>query len=111
MRLTELFESSEYVNDLRDEIINLLVTASAEGTTQVNTDQVVMDLNSMGYTGVDPITVVQILSGHPAVAMANQDTIKIATTDAERYVSPDVADKEERTISKMAKRQLKKEIK
>ena len=54
---------------------------------------------------------VQILSGHPVVAMANQDTIKIATTDAERYVSPDVADQEEKTIGKMARRQLKKEIK
>ena len=49
MRLTELFEAGEYVNDLRDEIINLLVTASAEGTTEVNTNQVVLDLKSMGY--------------------------------------------------------------
>ena len=111
MKFFELFESQDYLDDLRDEIVNLLVTASAEGVTEVHTGQVVKDLRSMGYVGVDPVTVVQILSGHPVVAMANKDTIKVATTDAERYTSPDVADKEEKTIDKMAKRQLQKEIK
>lgn len=87
MRARELFDS-DYNEDLRSEVITLLAAVSAEGIDQVDTQNLLNDLNQQGYA-VDTESLLELLNTLEIVATASADTIEIATSDADAMVGQD----------------------
>lgn len=55
-------------------VTDMIMSAKATGATQVNTNVIVNQLNSMGY-GVSVESLISSLDGNPIIQSANQDNI------------------------------------
>jgi hypothetical protein len=85
MRLTQLVIEGDYNDELRAEAITLLTAVSAEGMGEINTMNLVADLNAQGYS-VNASSLVELLNSLDIVQTADANTIKIATIDPEDEV-------------------------
>lgn len=108
MRARELFES-DYNEDLRSEIITLLITVSAEGIDQVDTQNLLNDLEQQGYA-VDIESLLELLNTLEIVATASADTIEIATSDAAAMVGQDAEEIGQDHVDNMATKQATDDI-
>lgn len=87
MRFRELVES-DYMTDLRTEIITLLTTISAEGIDEVDTQNLLVDLEEQGYA-IDEESLLEILDSIEIVSSASAETIQISTSDVDMMVGQD----------------------
>lgn len=75
MRAREILqEGDNYNQSLEADLNNLLVGAKASGATSVNTNEVVQQLYSMGYS-VDVNSIMSLLSRNPTVMNATPQEI------------------------------------
>ena len=103
------FMESDYNEDLRSEIITLLTAVSAEGVDEIDTQNLLNDLEAQGYA-VDEQSLMDILDGLEVVAMATGDKITIATSDADMMVGQDAKDVEQDQVDNMATNQATKDL-
>jgi hypothetical protein len=110
MRFWEIIAESDYTNDLRAEIITLLVAVSAEGIDTVNTQNLLVDLEHQGYS-VDEQSLLQLLNGLEIVQSASAETIKITTSDVDMMVGADAQGIETDRVDALAKQKSSDDIK
>lgn len=79
MRARELLDEN-YNQNLESDLTNLLVAAKASGATEVNTQDVIIQLQGMGYS-VDENSIMSLLSRNPAVLNATPTIIKFTSPD------------------------------
>ncbi|MFW5895493.1 MAG: hypothetical protein ACOCT9_01995 [archaeon] len=78
MRLYQLLEENGYMENLKDDVINLLTISSSIGMDKIKTKYLVKDLVEMGYD-VDERTILSLLDEIDIVTDANNDVINIST--------------------------------
>lgn len=108
MRFADLFES-DYTEDLRSEIITLLTAVSAEGIDEVDTTNLLNDLQNQGFA-VDEAILMDLLSTIEIVSIATSDKITIATSDADAMVGDEAGNVEVDKVDNMATAQATKDI-
>ena len=108
MRARELFES-DYNEDLRSEVITLLTAVSAEGIDQVDTQNLLNDLEQQGYA-IDTQSLLDLLNTLEIVATANAETIEIATSDADMMVGQDAAEVGKARVDDLASKKATDDI-
>jgi hypothetical protein len=108
MRFIEIItESSIAIDNMRNDVINLLTAMSASGISSIATNQLLIDLQSLGYT-IDDETIIDILSDISIVASANSETIDIATSAGDQLKSRHVEKSDVDVVDKRAKAQARK---
>jgi|APGre2960657373_1045057.scaffolds.fasta_scaffold00710_6 hypothetical protein len=111
MKLFEL--NSSYVNELKDAVLNLLYTASANGQTTVDMHDMVSDLSNDGYY-VSPRDIIQLLDGAPSIKTVNAKEIEIDDgindTGDEMASGADQKDAAADTVADMAQKQAQQGI-
>lgn len=108
MRFKELFES-DYNDDLRSEVITLLTAVSAEGIDEVDTHNLLLDLEAQGFA-VDEASLLDLLDTLEVVATASNEKIQIATSDADMMVGDDAAEIGQDRVDNLATDQATKDL-
>ena len=103
------FMESDYNEDLRSEIITLLTAVSAEGVDEIDTQNLLNDLEAQGYA-IDQQSLMDMLGELDVVSMATGDKITIATSDADVMVGQDAKDVEQDQVDNMATKQATKDL-
>lgn len=80
MRYHQLVLETEYMENLKDEIINLLTIASARGIKNLRTSFLVKDLKNIGFD-VSIDTILSVMNDLDIVSTADAKKIQIATKD------------------------------
>ncbi len=109
MRFLEIIAEGDYTEDLRAEIITLLAAVSAEGIEEVDTQNLLTDLEQQGYS-VDLQSLLGMLDGLEIVQTASADTIQISTSDVDMMVGADAENIETDRVDTLAKKQSTKDI-
>lgn len=92
MRLNQLIKETSYMENLKDDVINLLIISSSVGMNKIKTKYLVKDLVNMGYE-VDNNTILSLLNDIDIVTDANDDIIKISAKYPEEETDlPDFED-------------------
>ena len=103
------FIESDYNEDLRSEVITLLTAVSAEGVDEIDTQNLLNDLESQGYA-VDEQSLMDVLGELEIVSVATTDKITIATSDADAMVGDEAQDIEQDRVDNMATNQATKDM-
>lgn len=93
MRYHNLIFENGYIENLKDEIINLLTISSSIGMNNVKTSLLVKDLKGMGYE-VNSDTILDILNDIDIVTSADSKMINISTFKPEKEIE-DIPDFEQ----------------
>jgi hypothetical protein len=107
MRLHQLLAENDYNEDLRSEIITLLTAVSAEGIDEVDTQNLLNDLEMQGFA-VDEGSLLELLGTLDIVSTADSDKIEIATSDADMMVGQDAEGVEADRVDDLATNQATK---
>lgn len=113
MKLFEL--NSNYIDELKSTALNIVYTASANGTTKMSMHDMIADLNKEGYY-VTAKDIIDILGGIPSIANVNAKEIELDTglnpdDEAELNMpNTDQAEKDMQKVSNMATDQAIKNI-
>lgn len=83
MRYHQLVLESAYIEDLKDEILNLLTIASARGIKNLRTSFLVKDLQSLGFE-VDIDTIVSAMDDIEIVSSADKNKIQISSSPSDK---------------------------
>jgi hypothetical protein len=110
MRFAELVEREEsYSQELRDDAINLLIAAQAQGVRTIEPQQLMKSLTDLGHTlGLESL--IDLLQDHPLIQKITPQEIVVSTGD-EYYADAKTKADDEDKISKMAQRQIDKDMK
>lgn len=81
MRAREVLDE-DYNQSLESDLNNLLVGAKGSGAQDLNTQDVVLQLNGMGYS-VNPNSIMALLSRNPMVLNATPSSIKLTSPEGE----------------------------
>ena len=111
MKFNELVERRQetHSQELRDEAINLLIAAQAQGVRTIEPLQLIKSLKDVGYT-INLETLIDLLQNEPLIQKITPQEIVVSTGD-DYYVDADEKEKDDNKISKMAMNQVKKDIK
>jgi hypothetical protein len=107
MRLHQLLAENDYNEDLRSEIITLLTAVSAEGIDEVDTQNLLNDLEMQGFA-VDESSLLELLGELDIVSTANADKIEIATSDSDSLVGQDAEEMGQDRVDDLASNQATK---
>lgn len=80
MRAREIIEE-DYNQSLDSDLMNLLINAKGNGKSQIKTQDIVNQLDNMGYA-VDINSVISLLSGNSAVINVTPETIVLTSQDS-----------------------------
>jgi hypothetical protein len=108
MRLFELYEN-DYNEDLRSEVITLLTAVSAEGISEISTQNLLNDLEQQGFA-VDAESLLLLLGDMEIVSTATDEKITISTIDADHMVGAQTDDVKADRVDNMASKQATKDI-
>ena len=108
MRFRELIVE-DYTDALRSEIINLLAAVSAEGVTEVDTENLLADLQAQGYN-VDTSSLLQLMDQIDLVQTASADTIQIATGEGDAMVGAEADAVEKDRVDNLAAKKATDDI-
>jgi hypothetical protein len=110
MRLIQIAESADtYMDDLKDAVITLLSVTAAEGIDTIKTDQLIIDLRSLGFS-VDIRGIFPVLDGMQIVANANKENIQLQIYDDAFSMNDDEKEAGRDAIDKKAKSMSTKDI-
>jgi hypothetical protein len=108
MRFSELLEN-DYNEDLRSEVITLLTAVSAEGISEISTQNLLNDLEQQGFA-VDAESLLLLLADMDIVSKATDEEITISTTDADYMVGAQTDDVKSDRVDNMAATQATKDL-
>lgn len=109
MRISELFEDS-HSQRIESDLNTILMTAKAEGQTEISTKVLVKRLLGMGYS-VSTESLMGILQGNPLVQSATTQTVGLNEPDhAGVSGGPDEKAQNAEKVSSMAQDAAKKDI-
>ena len=108
MRLFQLYEN-DYNEDLRSEVITLLTAVSAEGISEISTQNLLNDLEQQGFA-VDAESLLLLLGDMEIVTKATDEKISISTIDADHMVGTQTDDVKADRVDNMASKQATKGI-
>lgn len=109
MRARDLFRENDYLQDLRSEIINLLIAISVKGVEQIDTQNLLLDLEKQGYA-IDEATLLSFLDEIDIVQTANSETIDISLSDVDNMVGSDAKEIEDDRVDKLATKKATDDI-
>lgn len=110
MRFAELVEREEsYSQELRDDAINLLIAAQAQGVRTIEPQQLMKSLTDLGHT-LSLESLIDLLQDHPLIQKITPQEIVVSTGN-EYYADAKTKADDEDKISKMAQRQIDKDMK
>ena len=99
----------EVISESQDEVLNdldeLITRAIANRKSKISSDMLLAKLHSMGHS-VSMDSMIDLLKTITTVAGANQDTVTLDISLPHSKAAP-----EDDTVSKMASKQLKKDMK
>lgn len=101
MRILELFE--DYSQNLETDLTNILVGTKGAGSYEINTQDVVDQLYSMGYS-VNVNSIISLLSNNPVVLNATPEIINLTKPDG---ISADDEQDTAEYVSNMAQKATK----
>lgn len=107
MRYKQLFE--DYESELRSAIVSILTAINAEGIDQIDTDQLIIDLQAQGFS-VDKNSIFKTLELLPIVANATSQTINIRSNDVTRAADAETRSKESKRLDQLAQKHAKKDL-
>lgn len=107
MRYKQLFE--DYESELRSAIVSILTAINAEGIDQIDTDQLIIDLQAQGFS-VDKNSIFKTLELLPIVANATSQTINIRSNDVTRAADAETRSKEGKRLDQLAQKHAKKDL-
>ena len=113
MKLFEL--NSNYIDELKDTALNIIYTASANGTTKMSMHDIIADLNKEGYY-VTAKDLIDTLGGEPSIKNINAKELELDTginpssEDEMNMPNTDQAEKDQAKVSNMATDQALKNI-
>jgi hypothetical protein len=108
MRLFQLYEN-DYNEDLRSEVITLLTAVSAEGISEISTQNLLNDLEQQGFA-VDAESLLLLLGDMEIVSAATDQKISISTIAADKMVGAQTDDVKADRVHNLASRQATKDI-
>jgi hypothetical protein len=79
MRAREILDEN-YNQSLESDLDNLLVRAKASGAQEMSTEDLVLQLNGMGYS-VSSNSIMQLLARNPVVLNATPSMVKFTSPD------------------------------
>jgi len=121
MKYSQLISETDYMADMKDEIINLLSIASSRGITNIKTSFLVKDLKNLGFE-IDLDTIVDVMNDIDIVSSADTNKITLGS-DNDELTTPEFGDESplggfddkqdsgDTPVDQMAKRQATKDIK
>lgn len=111
MKLFEL--NSPYLQDLKDLVLNLVYTASANGQDKIEMHDMISDLNKEGFY-VTAKDLINVLDGEASIKTANAKEIELDTgindTEGDIATGGEQKDQAADTVSKLAQAQAQKGI-
>lgn len=109
MRARELFRENDYLEDLRSEVITLLAAVSAEGINEIETQNLLRDLEQQGFA-IDEQSLLDLLNELEIVQTASTDTIEISTSDVDMMVGQDADEVEADRVNNLATKKATDDI-
>ena len=107
MRYKQLFE--DYESELRSAIVSILTAINAEGIDQIDTDQLIIDLQAQGFS-VTKNSIFKTLELLHIVANATSQTINIRSNDVTRSADAETRSKEGKRLDTLAQKHAKKDL-
>jgi hypothetical protein len=98
-----------YAELIKSQVIDLLVALDAEGISTVPVATLQRELNSRGLD-VDEPGLLDILDGIVIVKNVDSDIIYFNSDPHNKDVEPDQAEKQDKKIDKLARKQVNKEL-
>jgi hypothetical protein len=80
MRYYQIILESKYIEELKDEIINMLSMATSHGFKKIKTSMLIKDLKTMGYD-VDEKSIIPLLDQIDMIVSADSNFIEINGQD------------------------------
>ena len=105
MRARELLDEN-YNQSLESDLNNLLVGVKGAGAPEINTQDLVVQLNGMGYS-VSPNSIMMLLSSNPLVMNATPTVITLAGNEGADGADAGDADDAAAKVSDMASKASK----
>ena len=107
MRIQEITEN--YFGELKADAQNLLMSALANGETEISTDSLVKELNQMSYS-VTAQSLGDLFKDSKLVKSINPDKIFLNTDNNLTQYSKDATMDNNKTVAKMAKKTIDRDI-
>jgi|TARA_B110000444_G_scaffold60236_1_gene56114 hypothetical protein len=108
MRIQEITEN--YIGELRADAQNLLMSALANGETEISTDSLVKELNQMSYS-VTAQSLGDLFKNSKLVKSINPDKIFLNTDNNLTQYSKDATMDNEKKVADMAKKTIDRDLK
>lgn len=107
MRIQEI--SGDYFERLKADAQNLLMTATANGETEIDTESLIKELNQMGYN-VTASSIGDLFKDSKMVKSVNPQKIVLQKDNNLTQYSKDATMDNEKTVAKMAKKTIDRDI-
>lgn len=78
MRLREIIRE-DYTQSLKSDLTNILINIKSMGRTEVETNDLVRQLRSMGYSSVDMNSIQPLLQNNPVVISSDNNSVSLKT--------------------------------
>ena len=108
MRALE-FLLEDYNQKLKNDLNNLLVASKGLDSSEIKTDELIDELQKLGYSSINNNNILELLSDNPIVLNATPEIIKVADKNSVSDTD-DSAKKVKELARKAVKRKQKKEI-
>ena len=108
MRIAEILQESHYTDELQNDITNLLIAVAEDGIFKVETQNLLNDLQNMGYS-IDEESILDVLDTIGIVRDANPETIDISLSDSDAFVGADKEEIAADTVDRLSKKELKRD--
>jgi len=79
MKIVELLVEN-YTEQLRSDLDNLIVAAKARGITNISTNELVAQMQKMGYD-VNPNSLMTVISDNPSISTATPQDVQLVPPD------------------------------
>lgn len=107
MRIQEI--SGDYFERLKADAQNLLMTAMANGEAEIDTESLIKELNQMGYN-VTASSIGDLFKDSKMVKSVNPQKIVLQKDNNLTQYSKDATMDNEKTVAKMAKKTIDRDI-
>lgn len=98
-----------YADLIKSHVVDLLTSLDAEGISTVAIDTLLSELNSLG-NDFDKSTLIDVLNGFAIVKNIKDDIVYFNSDPHSTDFEPDQAEKDDKTIDKLARKQVSKEL-
>lgn len=107
MKIAELLVES-YTEQLQSDLNNLIVSAKARGVTNLSTQDIVAQMEQMGYQ-ITPNSLMTIISDNPAISTATPQDVQLTPPDDAGHTSG-TGEETQSQVSQLARKEAEKNL-